>query len=126
MRIERLDHVNIVTNALPDMVAWYEEVLGLSPGARPDFPFPGAWMYAGDHAVVHLVGREGMPSVGSEVKLKLEHFALSATGLTAFEERLTSHQIQYDRTEVPGTRLIQIHLADPDGNHIHIDFEDAD
>lgn len=126
MRIERLDHVNIVTNALPDMVAWYEEVLGLSPGARPDFPFPGAWMYAGDHAVVHLVGREGPPSVGSEVKLKLEHFALSATGLTAFEERLTSRQIQYDRTEVPGTRLIQIHLADPDGNHIHIDFEDAD
>ncbi len=28
MRIERLDHVNIVTTRLPEMVTWYEEVLG--------------------------------------------------------------------------------------------------
>ncbi|MTI01374.1 VOC family protein [Roseibium sp. RKSG952] len=126
MRIERLDHVNIVTTRLPDMVAWYAEVLGLKPGARPDFPFPGAWLYAGDHAVVHLVGNEGTPNVGSEVKLKLEHFALSATGLSAFEEKLISSQIQYRKTEVPGARMVQVHVADPDGNHIHIDFEETE
>lgn len=126
MRIERLDHVNIVTTRLPDMVAWYEEVLGLKSGARPDFPFPGAWLYAGGHAVVHLVGHDGTPNVGSEVKLKLEHFALAATGLTGFEEKLAARQIQYDRTQVPGTHMIQVHVADPDGNHIHIDFEEAE
>ncbi|AXT27491.1 hypothetical protein D1823_13450 [Ruegeria sp. AD91A] len=64
MRIERLDHVNIVTTKLSDMVTWYEEVLGLRLGARPDFPFPGAWLYAGDDAVLHLVGQEGTPNVG--------------------------------------------------------------
>lgn len=126
MRIERLDHVNIVTTRLSDMVAWYEEVLGLKPGPRPDFPFPGAWLYAGDHAVVHLVGYDGTPNVGSEVELKLEHFALSATGLSAFEEKLVSSQIQYRKTDVPGTRMVQIHVADPDGNHIHIDFEETE
>ncbi|WP_170387592.1 VOC family protein [Ruegeria atlantica] len=126
MRIERLDHVNIVTTRLPDMVAWYAEVLGLKPGARPDFPFPGAWLYAGDDAVVHLVGQEGTPNVGSEVKLKLEHFALSATGLSAFEEKLISCQIQYRKTDVQGAGKVQIHVADPDGNHIHIDFEETE
>ncbi len=126
MRIERLDHVNIVTTRLPEMVTWYENVLGLKPGARPVFPFPGAWLYTGDDAVVHLVGHEGTPNVGSEVKLKLEHFALSATGLSAFEEKLISSQIQYRKTEVPGTRMVQIHVADPDGNHIHIDFDDTE
>ncbi len=126
MRIERLDHVNIVTTRLPEMVTWYEEVLGLEPGARPDFPFPGAWLYAGDRAVVHLVGHEGTPNVGSEVKLKLEHFALSATGLSAFEEKLSTRQIKYRKTDVPGARMVQIHLADPDGNHIHIDFEEIE
>ena len=124
--IERLDHVNIVTTRLPEMVTWYENVLGLEPGARPDFPFPGAWLYTGDDAVFHLVGHEGTPNVGSEVKLKLEHFALSATGLSAFEEKLISSQTQYRKTEVPGTRMVQIHVADPDGNHIHIDFDDTE
>ena len=126
MRIERLDHVNIVTTRLSEMVTWYEEVLGLKLGARPDFPFPGAWLYAGDDAVVHLVGHEGTPNVGSEVKLKLEHFALSATGLSAFEEKLSSSQIKYRKTDVPGARMVQIHVADPDGNHIHIDFEEIE
>ena len=74
--------------------------------------------------MVHLVGHEGTPNFGSEVKLKLEHFALSATGLSAFEEKLISSQIQYRKTDVPGARMVQIHVADPDGNHIHIDFDE--
>ncbi|WP_299637812.1 VOC family protein [uncultured Ruegeria sp.] len=126
MRIERLDHMNIVTTKLSDMVTWYEEVLGLKPGASPDFPLSGAWLHAGDHAVVHLVGHEGTPNVGSEVKLKLEHFRLSATGLSAFEENLISSRIQYRKTNVPGARMIQIQVAVPDGNHIHIDFEETE
>ncbi len=126
MEIERLDHVNIVTNRLPELVAWYEEILGLKPGPRPDFPFPGAWMYAGEHALVHLVGREGQPSVGSEVKLKLEHFAFSAKGMSSFEDNLAERRHPFRKTNVPRTNLVQFHLADPDGNHIHIDFDESE
>ncbi|WP_299899729.1 hypothetical protein [uncultured Ruegeria sp.] len=46
--------------------------------------------------------------------------------MSAFEEKLASRQMQYRKTEVPVPRMIQIHVADPDGNHIHIDFEDTD
>ena len=56
-----LNHFSIRTT---DMVAsrnFYETVLGLTVGPRPDFPFPGLWMYNGDHAhvanaMVHIIG----------------------------------------------------------------------
>jgi catechol 2,3-dioxygenase-like lactoylglutathione lyase family enzyme len=50
-----LDHFNIRTRNLADTVRFYEEVLGLEKGARPNFAFPGAWMYSEGKAVVHLV-----------------------------------------------------------------------
>ena len=42
-----LDHFNIRTRNLADTVRFYEDVLGLEKGARPNFAFPGAWMYSG-------------------------------------------------------------------------------
>ncbi|MEM5519597.1 VOC family protein [Sulfitobacter sp. AS59] len=122
MQVRRLDHVNIQTTQVEKMVAWYRDVLGMRTGPRPDFPFPGAWLYAGDTAVIHLVGQRGDPAVGSEVKLKLEHFALTATDYVAFEETLRKESIPHQRFVLDTVGLIQFHLRDPDGNHIHIDF----
>ena len=85
MKIGKLDHVNLRTTRLDELIAWYGDILGMEPGPRPDFPFPGAWLYAGNDAAIHLVGVEGPEATGSEAKLKLEHFAFSASGLEAFE-----------------------------------------
>mgnify|MGYP000188652562 CR=1 FL=1 len=54
--LKKLDHVNVRTARLDAMIAWYGEMLGMNTGPRPDFDFPGAWLYAGDNAVIHLVG----------------------------------------------------------------------
>ena len=122
MAIQRLDHVNIVTARLDDMIAWYASALGMATGPRPDFPFPGAWLYAGGQPVVHLVSSDTPDLVGSDASLKLEHFAFSATDRVAFEANLNQLGISYSTVDVPGTNLVQLHTADPDGNHIHIDF----
>ena len=66
MPIHKLDHVNLRTHQLDTMIGWYQRVLGLRVGARPNFPFPGAWLYAGDTVVVHLIGVEGASGAGSE------------------------------------------------------------
>ena len=50
-----LDHVNIKTARLDQLVAFYCGVLGLDHGRRPPFPFAGAWLYCGQRPVVHLV-----------------------------------------------------------------------
>ena len=55
MSVGVLDHFNIRTRKLADTVRFYEDVLGLEKGDRPNFAFPGAWMYSEGKAVVHLV-----------------------------------------------------------------------
>lgn len=122
MQIKMLDHVNIVTSRLEEMTSWYETVLGLTSGPRPNFPFPGAWLYAGDTAFVHLVSHDGSPKVGSEVELKLEHFSFSASGREEFKARLEARGETFDTYELPDIDMVQFHVHDPDGNHIHIDF----
>jgi catechol 2,3-dioxygenase-like lactoylglutathione lyase family enzyme len=122
MQIGKLDHVNLRTTQLESLIEWYTNVLGMHAGDRPDFPFPGAWMYAGDTAVVHIIGIEGQPATGSEAELKLEHFAFSASGRSQFEVELQASGEQYKRNNIPSLNLVQINLWDPDGNHIHVDF----
>ena len=122
MQLKKLDHVNVRTANLKAMVDWYTNILGMQSGDRPNFAFPGAWMYVGDEPVVHLVGVKGAAGAGSEGDLKLEHFALSATGLKEFEAHLTAAGEKYEKRDVPGFPITQFNIWDPDGNHIHIDF----
>ncbi|WP_136442202.1 VOC family protein [Pacificoceanicola onchidii] len=124
MAVVRLDHVNIQTGNLEVMIDWYGSVLGLTQGPRPDFPFPGAWLYAGKHPVIHLVGMADQNAVGSEATLKLEHFAFAATDLAGFERALDRLGVPRHRIDLKAAALVQYHLRDPDGNHVHVDFEE--
>jgi catechol 2,3-dioxygenase-like lactoylglutathione lyase family enzyme len=119
MPIARLDHVNIRTANLEAMIDWYDRILGMPTGPRPDFPFPGAWIYAGDIAAVHLVGVASPPDPAG---LQLEHFALTATGMADFLAHLAAHGVAHTLDPVPGFPIVQVNLHDCDGNHIHIDF----
>ena len=122
MQIAKLDHVNVRTTQLDAMIQWYTDVLGLRAGARPNFSFPGAWMYVDDAALVHLVGIEGNPDFGPWESLKLEHFAFSSTGGAGFEENLRTHGVDYRRVDIQEINVYQVNLRDLDGNHIHVDF----
>ena len=120
MQVNKLDHVNVHTSNLDRMVEWYDRVLGMKAGWRPPFKFPGAWLYCGDQATVHLVGLDNVPK--TEGILQLEHFAFTATGLKEFIARLEKERVRYDARKVPRSDGVQVNVWDPDGNHIHIDF----
>ena len=127
MPLVAFDHVNIRTGNLDAMVAFYGEVLGLRPGPRPDFGFPGAWLYLGDQALVHLVavdGQTGRPATGPGPAL--EHFAFRAEGADGFRRTLQARGIAHSVDPVPGGEVVQINFRDPDGNHIHVDFDAAE
>ncbi len=124
MSIQSFDHVNIRTANLAAMIEWYADVLGLHTGPRPDFPFHGAWLYMGSQAVIHLVEVSNPPQAGGD--LALEHFAFRATDMAEFRARLDERGLTYSIDPVPGFPVVQINLHDPDGNHIHIDFERAE
>jgi len=122
--IRRLDHVNLRTANLDGLASFYRDVLGLTRGERPPLGFPGAWMYAGDQAVIHLVGVE--PSPKPEGALRLEHFAFSAHGLPEFLARLARLGVEFKRSRQAGTGNVVINLRDPDGNRLHVDFPSSE
>lgn len=123
--LKRLEHVNVRTARLDEMVAWYGRMLGMRTGPRPGFSFPGAWLYAGEHPIIHLVGRDAHPGA-ADADLRLEHFAISATGLAELVERAKAEGERCEVRKVPDFPIVQVNLWDPDGNHIHIDFDAAE
>ena len=123
MEILRLDHVNIKTNRLIEMVAFYEDVLGMKSGQRPNFSSHGAWIYVGAIPIIHLVE---IDHECASLEPKIEHFALQASGLEDLLETLEERKVKYTLDPVPGLSIIQVNLADVDGNHIHIDFNSTE
>lgn len=120
MKVGKLDHVNLRTARLAAMVEWYGRVLDMPSGDRPNFPFPGAWLYADGYPTVHLNGCDSVAEQSND--LTLEHFAFKASGLASFIEKLKSIGERFAVAAVPGAPIVQINVWDPDGNHIHVDF----
>ena len=55
-----LNHFSIRSLEIEKTSEFFSKVLGLTIGPRPDFPFPGVWLYNGAHdsyanAVLHLI-----------------------------------------------------------------------
>ncbi|MEJ0066344.1 MAG: hypothetical protein WDM85_13765 [Caulobacteraceae bacterium] len=73
MAVRGVDHINIGTHQLEETRAFFRDAIGLTEGWRPNFPFGGAWLYAGDTAVVHLVDLDSPKRPSNEAAL--DHFA---------------------------------------------------
>lgn len=120
MGLKRLDHVNVNTSQLARLQTFYSEVLGMTPGPRPNFSFGGAWMYCGGQPAVHLVERDALEPLSGD--LRVQHFAFAAEDLAGFLGRLKALGVPYRVGIVEDFEVCQINLVDPDGNHLHVDF----
>jgi catechol 2,3-dioxygenase-like lactoylglutathione lyase family enzyme len=120
-----LDHFNIRTRKLSDTVRFYESVLGLEKGPRPNFAFPGAWMYSEGKAVVHLVDISATDEPQKPDSGVVHHVAFVSTGFDGMSQRLKSRGMPFDARQVPGGELWQIFVNDPNGVMIELNFEAA-
>ncbi len=120
MAIRGVDHINIGTERLKETVAFFQDAIGLELGWRPDFPFGGAWLYAGDTAVVHLVelAEAKLPSN----QAALDHFALRIDDYDAAIARLDATGVRYRAVDIDGTPIRQINLRDPNGVNIELNY----
>ncbi len=120
MTMAWLDHVNIRTNRLDEMSAFYEGVLGLKRGKRPPFEFGGAWHYCKGRAIVHLV--ESVKRIPSG-EAQVEHFALRARGsMKRFQTKLRKADAPYIVIQLERINVCQVNVFDPDGNKIEVQF----
>jgi 3-oxoadipate enol-lactonase len=115
-----LDHFNVRTQKLAETQRFYEQILGLTPGARPVQPLNGAWLYNDRQAVLHLL--ESAPS--SLATGPLDHVAFACTGLAALLARLDREGIARLARAIPGTPFVQVQFLDPNGVMVEANFTD--
>jgi catechol 2,3-dioxygenase-like lactoylglutathione lyase family enzyme len=125
MSVGVLDHFNIRTRHLADTVRFYEDVLGLEKGPRPNFAFPGAWMYSEGKAVVHLVDISKTDEPQKPDSGVVHHVAFVSSGFDGMKQRLSSKGMPFDARQVPGGDLWQIFVNDPNGVMIELNYEAA-
>ena len=125
MSVGTLDHFNIRTRQLAETVRFYEDVMGLEKGPRPNFAFPGAWMYSEGKAVVHIVDISKTDEAQKPDSGVVHHVAFASRGFDAMRERLSSKKMPFDARQVPGGELWQIFVNDPNGVMIELNYEAA-
>ena len=86
MSVGLLDHYNIRTANLTATVDFYETMLGLEDGDRPACNFPGTW-----------------------------HIAFVSKGFEAMKRHLEGAGYRFEARGVPGGKLWQIFVRDPNG-----------
>lgn len=129
MRVEALDHVNIITADLDRAAAFYADVIGLDPrdGPPPLTRETARWMYdAGDRAVVHINSLDAPRAYPRDIVPgatgALHHVALRCTGHDAMVARLEQRGIDHRRNLIAAIGLRQIFVADPDGVLLELNF----
>lgn len=125
MGVGALDHFNIRTRMLGETVRFYEDVLGLKQGPRPNFSFPGAWLYSDGRAVVHLVDISPTEETQKPDSGVVHHVAFMSSGFASMKQSLQAIGVAFEAREVPGGELWQIFVRDPNGVMIELNYETA-
>ena len=134
-----LNHFSIRSLEIEKTTEFFSKLLGLTVGPRPDFPFPGVWLYNGDdsswaNAVLHLIAIDKNNPNGLKQYLgerdpgslygsgAVDHIAFFATGLEEKIALLKELKLPYRERTVPAIELHQIFLDDPNGVVIELNY----
>jgi catechol 2,3-dioxygenase-like lactoylglutathione lyase family enzyme len=120
MAITEMNHFTVLTDDLERTRAFYVGILGLREGPRPPLGFPGAWLYAGERPVLHVIAGRELPA---ERRGVLDHMAFSARGVGDVTSRLTAAGVAYDLRRQPQTNVWQLFVFDPNGARVELDFD---
>lgn len=130
MIVERLDHVNVITDRLAETARFYAELLDLEErdGPPPLKPEQVRWMYdAGGNAILHLNSVDcprafDRPvSPGAETGA-IHHVALRCGNFDEVKARLDARGAVYRVNDLSAIGLRQIFTADPNNVLLELNF----
>lgn len=129
MRVNALDHVNIITADLDATTRFYEELLGLErrDGPPPLTPQNCQWMHdAAGRAILHL-NSEDCPRAYDRATRPgptgaVHHVALNCSGYDEMIVRLDARRAHYRCNTVPAAGLRQIFTMDPNQILLELNF----
>ncbi len=129
MRVNALDHVNVITADLERTARFYAQLFGLT---RRDAPAPltprnAQWMYdATGRAIIHINSLDCPRTYEREVEPgptgALHHVALNCSGYDEFMARLRSWHLEYQLNTVTAIGLRQVFTLDPNGILLELNF----
>jgi len=138
MTLSSLDHCSIRTVKLEETRDFYVDLLGMIDGERPDFDFPGNWLYVDGRPVIHLVGVDpDNPSgliayLGGDVDAEkldgsggsgaFDHVAFRAREPEKLMALLKARNIGFRERKVPDLDLFQIFIEDPNGITVELNY----
>jgi catechol 2,3-dioxygenase-like lactoylglutathione lyase family enzyme len=117
------NHFTILTDDVPGTIRFYADLLGLSDGPRPPFDFPGAWLYAGDVPILHVVGGRPRTELTPGV---IDHMAFTAVGLSDTLAKLAARKLEHTCRRLVGVGTWQVFFHDPNGARVELDFDAAE
>jgi len=138
MTLSSLDHCSIRTVKLEETRDFYVDLLGMIDGERPDFDFPGNWLYVDGRPVIHLVGVDPDDSsgliayLGGDVDAEkldgsggsgaFDHVAFRAREPEKLMALLKARNIGFRERKVPDLDLFQIFIEDPNGITVELNY----
>lgn len=123
MAVSGMNHFTILTDDVERTVRFYDDLLGLKAGWRPPLSFPGAWLYAGDKPILHVVG--GRPKTELRPGV-IDHMAFTGDGLAATLALVEREKLEYVCRQQAGSGVWQIFVHDPNGAKVELDFATDD
>jgi catechol 2,3-dioxygenase-like lactoylglutathione lyase family enzyme len=129
MRVESLDHVNIITADVVGTARFYQEMFGLEPrdGPPPLTHENARWMYdAGGRAVLHINSLDCPRRYDRDVRAgptgALHHVALRCSGYEELRTRLRERGLAHQVNDVKAIGLRQIFVLDPNQVLLELNF----
>lgn len=129
MKVNALDHVNIITADLDGTARFYADVFGLE---RRDGPPPltrdkAQWMYDdADRAILHINSLDCPRTYERDVMAgptgSIHHVALNCSGHDDMVARLQTRNLDFQLNLVAAIGLRQIFTMDPNGVLLELNF----
>jgi len=130
MRVNALDHVNIITDDLDGTCRFYVDLFGLDvrDGPSPLPPEHVQWLYDNqDRAVFHINSKQMTQAYQRETRSgsttgAIHHIALDCSNHKAFIAKLEEHDIDYCLNNIPSIDLKQLFFSEPNGVLLELNF----
>lgn len=126
------DHVSLRAKNLESMKDFLIELLGLEIGDRPNFPFPGYWLYSEgiENALIHIYDEDASfykkdlikedfkeESSGKNI---VNHICFSSDNYEETMKRIAKLKTDYSINLVPNSPVEQIFIKAPENLIIEI------
>src|SRR6478609_4088891 len=104
MKISGLLHFNIrcSPSELSAIEQFYADLLDMKAGYRPNFGFPGAWLYAGSEPLIHVSARfpDGPVAKGPSHSGSVDHIAFKCLESSQLRDRLVKKGVRFEEQNI--------------------------